>query len=158
MYRSGFTIVPQHEGAQCGNLLKAVEQGLRDRHARTVANDGSDVSFTSGSFRSFIAGSFLASITKGRINLDRRTNRITYYLSLTRLIITGSAVVAFVAICMLLAGMPVAVVGIASLVALLWVLGVGRLMALALFDGFIKRCVRDAEFSVQRRKKEVVSS
>jgi hypothetical protein len=158
MHQSGFTVAPQRPDATHEGLLTAFEQRLRKATARNLVTDGDEIRFTGGVFRLVPNWNALVGITRGRIRIDRGTSRVAYCLSFTQLLIVATLMVGFLSV-------PAAVGGFSAegvcAAALLWfsaLYGLNRLITLARFDSFMKRCIRDAGFSVQRRKKEVASS
>lgn len=158
MYRSGFTVVPQRPDAAYDDLLATLEQRLRDADARKVTNNGDELCFAGGFFRFVSNWNLLVPIGKGRISLDRQTSRITYSLSFVQLVIGGILMVGFMDTVVIGWKWPAEGICAASVVMFLWLVGMNYLIALARFDKFMKRCIRDAGFSVQRHKKEAVSS
>jgi hypothetical protein len=161
MYRSGFTIVPERPDAAYDDLLATFEQRLRTADARNMVNDGKELRFTGGIFRLSALGSWnlLAVIGKGGISIDRQANRVTYWLSFAQLVIVGILMIGLLDTCMALGGkIPLPGICAVSPFFFLWAVGMNYLIALARFDRFMKRCIREAGFAIQARKKEVVSS
>jgi hypothetical protein len=165
MYRSGFTIAPARPDAAYEAILSAAEQRLRKADAHNLLNDGTEVRFTGGFFRILSNYTLLSNwnllypITKGSITVDRQANRIKYELGFVQVVIVGILMTGFLDTCMAVGGKcSPSVICIASVFWFLWFAGMNYLISLARFDSFVKRCMRDAGFSVQRRKKEAVSS
>ncbi len=154
MYRSSFTAVPEHEGATHEGLLRMFARRLEKIRAGHVTVEENIVCFKGGVFRLTGNWNLLASITSGRIELKPETNRVTYSLSFMHLVVFGTVMVGFMAAFMVANEFPSGFFFCGLPFTWLWLVGMNYLIALARFDRFMKRCIRDAGFAVVRSQKD----
>jgi len=150
MYRSGFKILPGREGATHEDLLRMLVQGLEKARARSVIIEESTVSFKGGMFRFVTGGNLLVAITSGRIEFKPEASRITYSLCFKQLVVVGTVMVGVFAALMAARGFSYGFFRFGLPVMWLWLVGMNYLIALARFDGFMKRGIRAAGFVIDR--------
>ena len=152
VYLSSFTVMPEREGAMHEDLLRMFAQRLEDVRAGNVTVEENSVGFTGGVFRLVSNWNLLVGITSGRIELEPEADRIAYSLSFIQLVVGGTVMIGLMAVFMGATGFPSVAFFCGLPFMWLWLVGMNYLITLARFDRFIKRCIRDAGFSIVKRQ------
>ena len=151
MYRHTFNLTPARAGVTYSSLRKLIEHRLASRlQARGLEIEGNAMRFRG---LSWVRRPLPWTLLSGRIDINPEANQVTWRLRLWPQAIPATLLVGLWGL-----GMAVVVWGSVipalGFVLLVWLMAVGFScgITLALFDGFMRRCFRDAGFAISKRR------
>jgi hypothetical protein len=154
VYRASIEITPCGKDVSYGDLVAAVERRLRKVSARDLTAEANEVSFAGGPFPlRFVSNwNVLAPITRGTVRVDPVNSRVTYCLGFAGFMAIP-ALFLLILVVILAVGRNPWYVFLLTFAFWSFLVGLNYLFALARFDHFMKQCVRDAGFSIRKRRR-----